>query len=78
MGKQFSILLTDEAYQVVSEYMKDRSCTRNKAINELITANKNNTLTAKVQKLLVATKKIYDIGNKNSTLLQSIHDLLQK
>ena len=36
MGTLTSILLTDEAYQVVQEYMDKNNCSRNKAVNELI------------------------------------------
>ena len=36
MGTLTSILLTDEAYQVVQEYIDKNNCSRNKAVNELI------------------------------------------
>ncbi len=77
MGKQFSILLTDEANQTVSEYMQDQSCTKNKAINELIIANKDSTLKSNVQKLTKEVEELRTELNKSSTLLQDMYNLLQ-
>lgn len=36
MGNVTSISLTEEAYQVVQEYMEKNNCSRNRAINEII------------------------------------------
>lgn len=77
MSKQFSIVLTDEANQIITEYMQDQSCTKNKAINELIIANKDSTLKSNVQKLTKEVEELRKELNKNSTLLQDIYNLLQ-
>lgn len=36
MSNVTSISLTDEAYQVVQEYMEKNNCSRNRAINDII------------------------------------------
>lgn len=36
MSNVTSVSLTDEAYQVIQDYMSKNNCSRNKAINEII------------------------------------------
>ena len=53
MSKHTSILLSDEAMQVVEEYAQEHNCTRNKAINDLILDRQGGN-TAQVLKYLKA------------------------
>ena len=41
MTKPFSIILTNEALEIVEKYMEVKKCTRNKAVNDLIVAKKS-------------------------------------
>lgn len=34
--KNFSVVVTDEAQKIISDYMKQHECSRNKAVNDLI------------------------------------------
>ena len=38
MGNVTSVSLTEEAYQILQDYMNKKKCSRNKAINEIIKA----------------------------------------
>ena len=51
MSKQTSILLTDDTIEVIEDYMQKHSCSRNKAINDLIVESGH---TAQVLKYLKA------------------------
>lgn len=41
MSKQTSLLLTDEAVEVITEYIEKNNCSRNKAVNDLIMLARN-------------------------------------
>ena len=41
MSKQTSLLLTDEAVEVITEYIEKNNCSRNKAVNDLILLARN-------------------------------------
>lgn len=53
MSKHTSILLSDEAVQVVDDYAQEHNCTRNKAINDLI-LDRQGRYTTQVLKYLKA------------------------
>ena len=41
MSKQISVLLSDEALEVIQDYMEQKACSRNKAINDTIVSLKD-------------------------------------
>ena len=67
MSKQTSLLLTDEALEVVQDYIEQNSCSRNKAVNDLIVLAKN-----QIGKESVEVR----LGKANLKLLKEIKDIL--
>lgn len=55
MSKHTSIMLSDEATEVVDNYAQTHKCSRNKAINDLIVANNKNEV-----QILKYLKAIYN------------------
>lgn len=67
MSKQTSLLLTDEALEVVQDYIEQNSCSRNKAVNDLIVLAKN-----QIGKESVEVR----LGKANLKLLKEIKAIL--
>ena len=67
MSKQTSLLLTDEALEVVQDYIEQNSCSRNKAVNDLIVLAKN-----QIGKESVEVR----LGKANLKLLKEVKDIL--
>ena len=67
MSKQTSLLLTEEALEVVQDYIEQNSCSRNKAVNDLIVLAKNQIGTESVEVRL---------GKANLKLLKEIKAIL--
>ena len=59
MSKQVTILLSDKAVEVVDTYAQEHSCTRNKAVNELIIGQEGSSINLKLNKLLKISSAIY-------------------
>ena len=67
MSKQTSLLLTDEALEVVQDYIEQNSCSRNKAVNDLVVLAKN-----QIGKESVEVR----LGKANLKLLKEIKAIL--
>ena len=67
MSKQTSLLLTEEALEVVQDYIEQNSCSRNKAVNDLIVLAKN-----QIGKESVEVR----LGKANLKLLKEIKAIL--
>lgn len=67
MSKQTSLLLTDEALEVVQDYIEQNNCSRNKAVNDLIVLAKN-----QIGKESVEVR----LGKANLKLLKEIKAIL--
>ena len=67
MSKQISVLLSDEALEVIQDYMEQKACSRNKAINDTILSAKE-----QVGKEPIEVK----LGKANLKLLKEIKDIL--
>lgn len=67
MSKQTSLLLTEEALEVVQDYIEQNNCSRNKAVNDLIVLAKN-----QIGKESVEVR----LGKANLKLLKEIKAIL--
>lgn len=67
MSKQTSLLLTEEALEVVQDYIEQNSCSRNKAVNDLIVLARN-----QIGKESVEVR----LGKANLKLLKEIKAIL--
>lgn len=56
MSKHTSIMLSDEAIEIVTKYAQEHNCTRNRAINDLIIGRGNEQ---GLQDILKYVKAIY-------------------
>lgn len=57
MSKHTSIMLSDEAVQVVDDYAQKHNCSRNKAINDLIVESGHTTQVLKYLKAIYSKLK---------------------
>ena len=69
MSKQISVLLSNEALEVVQDYMEQNNCSRNKAINDTIVSLKD-----QIGKEPIEVK----LGKANLKLLKEIKAILTK
>ena len=69
MSKQISVLLSNEALEVVQDYMEQNNCSRNKAINDAIVSSKE-----QIGKESIEVR----LGKANLKLLKEIKDILTK
>ena len=67
MSKQISVLLSDEALEVIQDYMEQKACSRNKAINDAIVSSKE-----QIGKESIEVR----LGKANLKLLKEIKDIL--
>lgn len=59
MSKQLTILLNDTASKIVDDYAQEHNCTRNKAINEIISNHEPKDIDLKLNKLLKISSAIF-------------------
>lgn len=69
MSKQTSLLLTDEALEIITEYIEKNNCSRNKAVNDLIVLARN-----QIGKEPIEVR----LGKANLKLLKEIKAILTK
>ena len=69
MSKQISVLLSDEALEVIQDYVEQKACSRNKAINDTIVSLKD-----QIGKEPIEVR----LGKANLKLLKEIKAILTK
>ena len=76
MSKQISVLLSNEALEVVQDYMEQNNCSRNKAINDVIVSLKEQIGKESIEVRL--GKANIKLGKEIIEKLDEVKDILTK